>query len=69
MLVQPGDREDLPRALVAMLLGPEGARHLAARGQRLVRAYPHSRLVDRMIQLYRAVATEPRRSGATGLSP
>jgi glycosyltransferase involved in cell wall biosynthesis len=69
ILVQPGDPEDLARALVAVLLDPAGARQLGARGQRLVRAYPHSRLVDRMIQLYRAVATEPRRSGATGLSP
>jgi glycosyltransferase involved in cell wall biosynthesis len=68
-LVQPGDPEDLARALVAMLLDPEGARQLGARGQSLVRAYPHSRLVDRMMQLYWAVATEPGRSGATGLSP
>jgi glycosyltransferase involved in cell wall biosynthesis len=52
LLVRPGEAEDLARALVALLLDPEAARRLGARGRVLAAARSHERLVDRMTQLY-----------------
>ena len=52
LLVRPGEAEDLARALVALLLDPEAARRLGARGRVLAASRSHERLVDRMTQLY-----------------
>ena len=52
LLVRPGEAEDLARALVALLLDPEAARRLGARGRVLAATRSHERLVDRMTQLY-----------------
>ena len=52
LLVRPGEAEDLARALVALLLDPEAARRLGARGRVLATSRSHERLVDRMTQLY-----------------
>ena len=56
LLVRPGEAEDLARALVSLLLDPESARRLGARGRRLAASRSHERLVDRMTQLYADVA-------------
>ncbi len=56
LLVRPGEAEDLARALVSLLLDPEAARRLGARGRVLAATRSHDRLVDRMTQLYRDVA-------------
>jgi glycosyltransferase involved in cell wall biosynthesis len=56
LLVRPGEAEDLARALVSLLLDPEAARRLGARGRRLAAGRSHERLVDRMTQLYTDVA-------------
>ncbi|MGR6962958.1 glycosyltransferase [Geodermatophilus sp. URMC 61] len=56
LLVRPGEAEDLARALVSLLLDPEAARRLGARGRRLAAGRSHERLVDRMTQLYAGVA-------------
>ncbi|MGY1681169.1 glycosyltransferase family 4 protein [Geodermatophilus sp. SYSU D01176] len=59
LLVRPGEAEDLARALVSLLLDPESARRLGARGRALAGTRTHERLVDRMTQLYAAVARTP----------
>ncbi len=59
LLVRPGEAEDLARALVSLLLDPEAARRLGARGRCLVATRSHERLVDRMTQLYADVARVP----------
>jgi glycosyltransferase involved in cell wall biosynthesis len=56
LLVRPGEAEDLARALVSLLLDPEAARRLGARGRRLAASRSHERLVDRMTQLYAGLA-------------
>ena len=56
LLVRPGEAEDLARALVSLLLDPEAARRLGARGRTLAATRSHERLVDRMTQLYAGVA-------------
>jgi glycosyltransferase involved in cell wall biosynthesis len=56
LLVRPGEREDLARALVSLLLDPEAARRLGARGRSLAASRSHERLVDRVTQLYADVA-------------
>jgi glycosyltransferase involved in cell wall biosynthesis len=61
LLVRPGEAEDLARALVSLLLDPEAARRLGARGRCLVATHSHERLVDRMTQLYADVARAPAR--------
>ena len=59
LLVRPGEAEDLARALVSLLLDPESARRLGARGRALAGTRTHERLVDRVTQLYAAVARAP----------
>jgi len=56
LLVRPGEAEDLARALVSLLLDPEAARRLGARGRTLAATRSHERLVDRMTQVYAGVA-------------
>jgi glycosyltransferase involved in cell wall biosynthesis len=56
LLVRPGEAEDLARALVSLLLDPEAARRLGARGRTLAATHSHERLVDRMTQVYAGVA-------------
>jgi glycosyltransferase involved in cell wall biosynthesis len=56
LLVRPGEPEDLARALVSLLLDPEAARRLGARGRSLAASRSHERLVDRVTQLYADVA-------------
>ena len=56
LLVRPGEAEDLARALVSLLLDPEAARRLGARGPTLAATHSHERLVDRMTQVYAGVA-------------
>ena len=59
LLVRPGEAEDLARALVSLLLDPEAARRLGARGRSLAMSRSHERLVDRVTQLYAAVTRVP----------
>jgi glycosyltransferase involved in cell wall biosynthesis len=59
VLVQPGDVEDLARALVSLLLDPAAAGRLGAGGRELAACRSHDRLVDRMTQIYRALAAAP----------
>ena len=61
LLVRPGEAEDLARALVSLLLDPEAARRLGARGRALAATRSHEQLVDRMTQLYADVARAPAR--------
>jgi glycosyltransferase involved in cell wall biosynthesis len=56
LLVRPGEAEDLARALVSLLLDPEAARRLGARGRDLAATRTHELLVDRMTQLYARLA-------------
>jgi glycosyltransferase involved in cell wall biosynthesis len=56
LLVRPGEAEDLARALVSLLLDPEAARRMGARGRSVAGTRSHERLVDRMTQLYADVA-------------
>jgi glycosyltransferase involved in cell wall biosynthesis len=56
LLVRPEDPDDLARALVGLLLDPAAARALGIRGRHLASARSHVRLVDRMTEVYSAVA-------------
>ena len=59
LLVRPNEPEDVARALVSLLLDPESARRLGARGRSLAASRSHERLVDRVTQLYADVAPVP----------
>jgi glycosyltransferase involved in cell wall biosynthesis len=56
LLVPPGEVEDLARALVSLLLDETGAQKLGARGRELAATWSHARLVDRMTEIYSALA-------------
>jgi glycosyltransferase involved in cell wall biosynthesis len=60
LLVRPGDAEDLAGALVSLLLEPQAAEELGARGQAQAAARPHALVVDRMAHLYRTLARATR---------
>jgi glycosyltransferase involved in cell wall biosynthesis len=56
LLVRPEDPEDLARTVVHLLRDPAAAQALGRRGRQLAAARSHSRLVDRMTEVYSAVA-------------
>jgi glycosyltransferase involved in cell wall biosynthesis len=56
LLVRPEDPDDLARTLVHLLRDPAAARALGTRGRQLAAARSHERLVDRMTEVYAAVA-------------
>jgi glycosyltransferase involved in cell wall biosynthesis len=56
LLVRPEDPEDLARTLVSLLMDPAAARALGLRGRQLAQMRSHARLVDRMTEVYSAVA-------------
>ena len=59
LLVRPEDPEDLARAIVTLLLDPDTARWLGARGQVLAATRSHAALVG-MTQVYAALVERPR---------
>jgi glycosyltransferase involved in cell wall biosynthesis len=56
LLVRPEDPADLARSLVRLLRDPAAAQALGRRGRQLAEARSHARLVDRMTEVYAAVA-------------
>jgi glycosyltransferase involved in cell wall biosynthesis len=64
LLVRPEDPADLARSLVRLLRDPAAAQALGRRGRQLAEARSHARLVDRMTEVYAAVA----RSAAPALA-
>jgi glycosyltransferase involved in cell wall biosynthesis len=56
LLVRPEDPEDLARTLVSLLMDPAAALALGLRARRLAEGRSHARLVDRMTEVYSAVA-------------
>lgn len=64
LLVEPDDPEGLARTLVRLLRDPAAAQALGRRGRQLAGARSHARLVDRMTEVYSAVAQRaPVRAG------
>jgi glycosyltransferase involved in cell wall biosynthesis len=56
LLVRPEDPEDLARTLVSLLMDPAATQALGHRARQLAEGRSHARLVDRMTEVYRAVA-------------
>jgi glycosyltransferase involved in cell wall biosynthesis len=63
LLVRPRQAEDLPRAMVSLLLDPTAADQLGTRGWELAATRTHGHLVDRMESMCRSLAGRPVRSG------
>jgi glycosyltransferase involved in cell wall biosynthesis len=70
LLVRPEDPEDLARTLVHLLRDPAAAQDLGRRARQLATTRSHARLVDRMTEVYAALAHRAaapvRWDGATG---
>jgi glycosyltransferase involved in cell wall biosynthesis len=62
LLVQPGQAEDLARAMVALLLDPAAAEELGARARQVAATRSHAHLVDRMETMYRSLAGHRHRA-------
>jgi glycosyltransferase involved in cell wall biosynthesis len=56
LLVRPEDPAELARSLVRLLRDPPAAQALGRRGRQLAEGRSHARLVDRMTEVYAAVA-------------
>jgi glycosyltransferase involved in cell wall biosynthesis len=56
LLVQPGQAEDLARAMVSLQLDLTAAKELGTRGREVAATRTHAHLVDRMEALYRSLA-------------
>lgn len=64
ILVPPGDASILSRALVQLLTNPSRAASLGEAGRtRVIRDFGEDRLVDRMEQIFRVVASQSRADG------